>query len=182
MSIMNSKLGVIAATAGAAFLGYCIYFDHKRRSAPDFKKKLREKRNKAKSSSSGKKAGATSLPDPRDSQAMQKFFLNEVQLGEELLSSGDEEGGIEHLSNAVAVCGSPQQLLSVLQQTLPPPIFAKLVQKLSEPNPLLMHLAMASGGMGPGGMPPGGPGGPPRRSASPTKPSEATIKDDDELE
>ena len=75
---MNSKLGVIAATAGAAFLGYCIYFDHKRRSAPDFKKKLREKRNKAKSSSSGKKAGATSLPDPRDSQAMQKFFLNEV--------------------------------------------------------------------------------------------------------
>ena len=57
-------------------------------------------------------------------------------MGEELLSSGDEEGGIEHISNAVAVCGSPQQLLSVLQQTLPPPIFAKLVQKLSEvPGP-----------------------------------------------
>ena len=77
MSIMNSKLGVIAATGVAAFVGYCIYFDHKRRSAPDFKKKLREKRNKAKSSS-GKKAGTTTLPDPRDSQAMQKFFLNEV--------------------------------------------------------------------------------------------------------
>ena len=80
MSIMNSKLGVIAATGVAAFVGYCIYFDHKRRSAPDFKKKLREKRNKAKSSS-GKKAGTTTLPDPRDSQAMQKFFLNEVRLG-----------------------------------------------------------------------------------------------------
>lgn len=177
-----NKLCLVAATAGAAFLGYCIYFDHKRRSAPDFKKKLREKRNKAKSGS-GKKT-ATTLPDPRDSQAMQKFFLNEVQLGEELLSAGDEEGGIEHLSNAVAVCGSPQQLLSVLQQTLPPPIFAKLVQKLSEPNPLLMHLAMASGGMGmPSGGPPGGPpGGGTRRTESPSKSADATIKDDDELE
>ena len=73
---MSNKLGIMAATAGAAFIGYCIYFDHKRRSAPDFKKKLREKRNKAKSGS-GKKT-TTTLPDPRDSQAMQKFFLNEV--------------------------------------------------------------------------------------------------------
>ena len=30
----------------AAVIGYCIYFDHKRRSHPDFKKKLREKRRK----------------------------------------------------------------------------------------------------------------------------------------
>ena len=37
---MSNKLGIMAATAGAAFIGYCIYFDHKRRSAPDFKKKL----------------------------------------------------------------------------------------------------------------------------------------------
>ena len=74
---MSSKLAIVAATAGAAFLGYCIYFDHKRRSAPDFKKKLREKRSKAKAGS-GKKT-ATNLPDPRDSQAMQKFFLNEVK-------------------------------------------------------------------------------------------------------
>ena len=32
----------------AAVIGYCIYFDHKRRSHPDFKKKLREKRRKLK--------------------------------------------------------------------------------------------------------------------------------------
>ena len=173
----TSKTVIIAATAGVAFLGYCVYFDHKRRSAPDFKKKLKEKRNQSSTSAAAGKKGTSSLPDPRDSQAMQKFFLSEVQLGEELLSSGDEEGGIEHLSNAVAVCGSPQQLLSVLQQTLPPQIFGKLMQKLSEPNPLLMHLAMAGAG-GPGG--PGGAGA--RRTESPAKGAEATIKDDDELE
>ena len=35
----------ISAVAGAAvvgFLGYCVYFDRKRRSDPNFKKKLRE--------------------------------------------------------------------------------------------------------------------------------------------
>ena len=46
------------------------------------------------------------------------------------LSSGEIEQGVEHLSNAVAVCGQPQQLLQVLQQTLPPQVFSLLVNKL----------------------------------------------------
>lgn len=38
-----SKNAVVAASlAGAAFVGYCIYFDHKRRTAPDYKEKLRQ--------------------------------------------------------------------------------------------------------------------------------------------
>lgn len=53
-----------------------------------------------------------------------------MQLGEELLGQGDEEGGVEHLGNAVAVCGQPQQLLQVLQQTLPPHVFHLLLQRL----------------------------------------------------
>lgn len=32
----------LGLAAGAAFVTYCIYFDQKRRSAPDFKKKLKE--------------------------------------------------------------------------------------------------------------------------------------------
>lgn len=45
-----------------------------------------------------------------------------MQLGEELLSQGDIENGVEHLSLAVAVCGQPHSLLGVLQQTLPPQV------------------------------------------------------------
>jgi len=37
------------------------------------------------------------LPDLRDSEAVQKFFLSEVQTGEELLSQGDVDGAVEHL-------------------------------------------------------------------------------------
>lgn len=40
----------------------------------------------------------------------------------------------EHLSNAVPLCGQPQQLLQVLEQTLPPQVFQLLVQKLPEVN------------------------------------------------
>jgi import receptor subunit TOM20 len=30
------------------------------------------------------------IPDIRDAEAMQKFFLHEIQLGEELLATGEE--------------------------------------------------------------------------------------------
>ena len=45
-----------------------------------------------------------------------------VQLGEELLATGDISNGVEHLALAVAVCGQPHSLLGVLQQTLPPQV------------------------------------------------------------
>lgn len=37
-----SKLGIAAAVCGSMAIGYCIYFDRKRRTDPEFKKKLRE--------------------------------------------------------------------------------------------------------------------------------------------
>ena len=41
---MSSRLmaGIVAGICGTFFLGYCIYFDRKRRSDPLFKQKLRE--------------------------------------------------------------------------------------------------------------------------------------------
>ncbi|TNN62673.1 Mitochondrial import receptor subunit TOM20 [Liparis tanakae] len=48
----------------------------------------------------------------------------------EKLLERDFETGVDHLTNAIAVCGQPQQLLQVLQQTLPPPVFQMLLTKL----------------------------------------------------
>ena len=47
-----------------------------------------------------------------------------------MCSSGDIENGVEHLGNAVAVCGQPQQLLQVLQQSLPAQVFQLLLMRL----------------------------------------------------
>ena len=71
--------------------------------------KLKAKRRKAAQEGAG--GNKFNLPNFSDQEAIQKFFLHEVQLGEELLATGDIENGVEHLSMAVAVCGQPHSLL-----------------------------------------------------------------------
>nr|KAF6488009.1 translocase of outer mitochondrial membrane 20 like [Rousettus aegyptiacus] len=47
MPCVRSFLGLLAALAACgavAFLGYCVYFDRKRREDPAFKRRLRDKR------------------------------------------------------------------------------------------------------------------------------------------
>lgn len=108
-------------------VGYCIYFDRKRRTDPSYKQKIRERRLR---DSKAKKRSNIIAPDFKDVEAVQKFFFQEMQIGEELLSQGEIESALEHLSAAVAVCGQPRQLLQVLQQSIPAPIFNQLLQKL----------------------------------------------------
>ncbi|XP_064623096.1 mitochondrial import receptor subunit TOM20 homolog [Lineus longissimus] len=158
--ISKATVGLAAASAGICFIGYCIYFDRKRRSDPLFKQRLREKRKKAKQTE--KSSFKVELPDPRDNEAMQRFFLKEIQLGEELLGQGQIEEAIEHLSLAVAVCGQSTQLLAVLEQTLPPQVYTLLhenVPKAVKRIKQLTDLGPMMGGMpGMGGMPShGGP-------------------------
>ena len=126
---MTMSIGV----AGALFLGYCIYFDHKRRNAKDYKKKLHEKRQlREKKASKKGKGGSSKLPDLTDHEAVQRYFLHEIQMGEALISQGDIVNGVEHLANAVIVCGQPTQLLQVLQQTLPAEVFTLLIHRMKE--------------------------------------------------
>lgn len=38
----RNNLLTVAGVAGCAFIGYAVYFDYKRRHAPDYKAKIRE--------------------------------------------------------------------------------------------------------------------------------------------
>ena len=40
--LSKQTFGIAAAGVGVFFIGYCVYFDRKRRSDPNFKTKLRE--------------------------------------------------------------------------------------------------------------------------------------------
>ncbi|ETN83420.1 hypothetical protein RB195_013555 [Necator americanus] len=134
----KSHVIMAAGLAGAAFIGYCIYFDHARRSAPDYKEKIRRnRREKAKARAGGAGlgrggggAGSTQVPDPSDPSAMQAYFLQEVQLGEEFMASGNVEEGAIHIANAIALCGPSQQLLQIFQQTLPAEQYAAVIEQL----------------------------------------------------
>ncbi|XP_045780923.1 mitochondrial import receptor subunit TOM20 homolog [Maniola jurtina] len=145
MEITRTTLGIACGLAGTLFLGYCVYFDQQRRKDPLFKKKLRERREKAQQNATRSRTVGGPLPDMSDHEAMQRFFLQQIQLGEELLAAGDLEAGVEHLGQAVAVCGQTQQLLSVLQQTMPAPIFHLLLKKLPEVSERL-RASMRAGG------------------------------------
>merc|ERR1712243_478144 len=154
MDNVNAKtVGLVAGLGGLAFIGYCIYFDRKRRSDPDFKRRLREKRKQAGKLKGGGVSGPA-LPDFSDQEAVQRFFLQEVQLWEQLLAQGDIETGVEYLSLAVAVCGQPHALLGVLQQTLPPQIYQLLLQNLdSAQKKVRAHAASSITGLMRGGPP-----------------------------
>ncbi|KAL1116437.1 hypothetical protein AAG570_004911 [Ranatra chinensis] len=125
----KTALGVATGICAALFVGYCIYFDRRRRCDPDFKRKLVERRRAARLAASRPQI---ELPDLRDHEAVQMFFLEQVQAAEELLGRGDVERGIDHIANAVAVCGRPGQLLEVLQQTLPAHLFDALLMRLPQ--------------------------------------------------
>ncbi|KAG4073955.1 hypothetical protein HA402_014160 [Bradysia odoriphaga] len=128
MEINKTTLSIAAGVAGTLFLGYCIYFDKKRRSDPDYKKKIRERRRRQRKI--GGSGSRSEIPNLNDHEAVQKYFLQEVQMGEALIASGDIEQGVEHLANAIVVCGQPTQLLQILQQTLPAQVFNLLIQKM----------------------------------------------------
>lgn len=61
-----------------------------------------------------------------------RFFLQEIQLGEELIQSGHTELAVEHLANAIYVCGQPAQLLQILQNSLPAQVFTSLIQRMRQ--------------------------------------------------
>ncbi|XP_045436078.1 TOMM20-like protein 1 isoform X2 [Pipistrellus kuhlii] len=86
MPCARSLLGLLAALAAcgaAAFLGYCVYFDWRRRGDPAFKRRLRDKRRAQPPKAA---APGAQLWDPARNEKLQELFLQEVRMGELCLS------------------------------------------------------------------------------------------------
>uniref|UniRef100_A0A8C0CP13 TOMM20-like protein 1 n=1 Tax=Balaenoptera musculus TaxID=9771 RepID=A0A8C0CP13_BALMU len=125
MPYVRTVLGLLsglAACGAVAFLGYCVYFDRKRRGDHAFKLRLREKRR-----AQQQKAEGRGLWDPAKIEKLQQLFLQEVRMGELWLSRGKN---VNILFNALLVCGQPQELLKVFRHTLPPKVFEMLLRKI----------------------------------------------------
>ncbi|XP_055907047.1 mitochondrial import receptor subunit TOM20 homolog [Eupeodes corollae] len=129
IEINKTTIGIAAGVAGTLFLGYCIYFDKQRRSDPEYRKKVRERRRRQRKNGTSSKSG---MPNLNDHEAIERYFLQEIQLGESLIGQGEFESGVEHLANAIVVCGQPARLLQVLQTSLPAQVFGMLILKMQE--------------------------------------------------
>ncbi|CAF4440397.1 unnamed protein product, partial [Adineta steineri] len=86
---------VAAVGLGVGFVGYCIYFDQKRRNAPEFREKLKAKRKKQKQHTSHSNEDFTI--DSSNPEEMRRYFLEQIQRGEDCLSRGDLDNGVDHL-------------------------------------------------------------------------------------
>lgn len=129
LNINKTVLRIVAGAIGVACIGYCIYFDKKRRQDPDYKKKIRQRRKRNVKQDSARDGG---MPNLNDHEAIERYFLQEIQLGETLISRGEFDAGVEHLANALIVCGQPARLMHVLQTTLPGQVFGMLLMKMQE--------------------------------------------------
>ena len=81
----KSTIGLVAGICGGLFIGYCIYFDKKRRSDPNYKKKVLERRRKELEEKERKSELNINFNDPVE---VQRVFLQELEQGEELLQQG----------------------------------------------------------------------------------------------
>uniref|UniRef100_A0A915CRS1 Uncharacterized protein n=1 Tax=Ditylenchus dipsaci TaxID=166011 RepID=A0A915CRS1_9BILA len=124
---MSNILAWAAGIAGVGLVGYAIYFDQKRCSAPDYKRKIRQNRKLKKHTRSATQ-NISAIPDPRDQAAMQQYFLAEMIYGEELLRDGDIENGSVHM---------------VLQGSLPPIHFEAVVEALPGAKAMFMAAVRA---------------------------------------
>lgn len=122
-------IGMMAGVFASLVLAYCVYFDYRRVRDPNYKKKLRDRRSSQQNGST-LKVKPESPPDLKKFHNLQEYFMEQVLLGEERLSAGDIKIGINHLANAVVLCRQPNELLNVLKNTLPTPMFELLMKEL----------------------------------------------------
>ncbi|VDN10303.1 unnamed protein product [Dibothriocephalus latus] len=132
------------AGIGVGFLTYCVYFDRKRRSDPQFRIKLMQRRRERELSA--KKQSMPALPPLNDPKAIHRFFLEQIQQGEVALSTGAIDEAVQSFALAVVVCGQPTQLLQVLQQSLSPPVFSKLVSALPAVRKMVLSTSLPTRG------------------------------------
>ncbi|KAJ7129224.1 hypothetical protein C8R44DRAFT_776214 [Mycena epipterygia] len=140
---MTSRTGSILTIAGISLCGiiaYAVYFDYKRRTDSEFRKKIRkEKKRVDKSLAQSREALAAesevSEADLRDAlkqiksearpptqEAKEHYFMSQVAIGEQLAARGDHLPAALSFYRALDVYPSPPELLAIYQKTVPEPI------------------------------------------------------------
>ncbi|MCJ1275757.1 hypothetical protein MMC21_003560 [Puttea exsequens] len=159
---------VIASTGAiiAGFLGYAVYFDHKRRSDPDFRKALkRESRREARvakeqaeaegeeQKAAIRKAVAEAREEgfPEDVEDKEAYFMNEVGQGEILLqdSSKQVEAAL-CFYKALKVYPQPKDLIAIYDKTVSKPIIDILAEMIAQDPTISVGPFGAGGGSGSG--------------------------------
>ncbi|KXT01802.1 hypothetical protein AC578_2021 [Pseudocercospora eumusae] len=132
-------------TAGA--LVYAVYFDHRRRSDPEFRKYLKKQHKKvhksnveaSKAAENAQKQKIRAVVDeanehgfPRDPEDVEAYFMQEVARGESMCTDGsDPVDAALCFYKALKVYPSPRELISIYDKTVPKPILDILAEMIA---------------------------------------------------
>ncbi|KAF2162708.1 hypothetical protein M409DRAFT_58116 [Zasmidium cellare ATCC 36951] len=145
-----STTTIALATAGvlaAGGLAYALYFDHRRRSDPEFRKHLKRQHKKVqKSNEESAKAAERSQKEkirqvvdeaneegfPRDPEDTEAYFMQEVARGEGMCTDGsDPVDAALCFYKALKVYPQPRELISIYDKTVPKPILDILAEMIA---------------------------------------------------
>ncbi|CAK3875387.1 Mitochondrial import receptor subunit tom20 [Lecanosticta acicola] len=145
-----STTTIAVATAGVIATGafvYALYFDHKRRSDPEFRKHLKRQHKKVqKVSEESAKAAERSQKEkirakvdeaneegfPRDPEETEAYFMQEVARGEGMCTDGsDPVDAALCFYKALKVYPQPRELITIYDKTVPKPILDILAEMIA---------------------------------------------------
>ncbi|ORZ19925.1 hypothetical protein BCR42DRAFT_226303 [Absidia repens] len=145
MPLQSKQVALIAAgVAVTAGVGYLVYFDHKRRNDPNFRKQLKKERKKiAKKEKVEKEQADKGVKDlvehvirladqetfPSSPEEKEKYFMAQVAKGETFCTQGPSsyEDAVLPFYLALKVYPAPLELIMIYQKTVPEPVFQILV-------------------------------------------------------
>lgn len=125
----------IASLLTLSGIGYALYFDHKRRSDPEFRKYLKKQHKKiqkevhesSKQAEEQQKQKIRAVVDeaneegfPRDPEETEAYFMQEVARGEGMCQDGsDPVDAALCFYKALKVYPQPRELISIYDKTVP---------------------------------------------------------------
>ncbi|KAH8808934.1 mitochondrial import receptor subunit tom-20 [Xylogone sp. PMI_703] len=154
-TVVALSVGVVATS----FLAYAVYFDHRRRTDPSFRKQLK-KESKRQARAAKEEAEANSIKQrqaikvavqeakeegfPVDVEEKEAFFMQEVGRGEQLSADGSHnmEAAL-CFYRALKVYPQPPDLISIYDKTVPKPVLDILAEMIAADSDL--HVGPFSG-------------------------------------
>lgn len=132
MLTMNGRVASIAALASlASFVGYCIYFDSKRRRDPEYRRNVHNRREYLRQLSRSQNDMYLSSIKSE----VIKYFLQNVYLGERHAKRNDWHRAVRCFANAIMICADPSILLVKLQKVMPKELYDQIMIRVR----LLIH-------------------------------------------
>ncbi|KAH7116075.1 mitochondrial outer membrane translocase complex, subunit Tom20 domain-containing protein [Dendryphion nanum] len=147
-SLKPSTIAVISVgTIVTGLLGYAVYFDHRRRTDPEFRKQLKRESKrtarvaKEEAESAGKEQKkaireaverANEEGYPKDSEEVEAYFMQEVAQGEGMCQSGaDSIEAALCFYRALKVYPNPRELINIYDKTVPKPVLDILAEMIA---------------------------------------------------